>query len=122
MKFYYDGQLIRTSKTHIYTYACIKKEENGYVCLGCSSTRTGAEKVKNDRIKELESAIYSYAARIEAIKAGKTGYYNIKHKWISFKGLDYRTSEELERWLESAKATLERVQNEWMIVEVIGES
>lgn len=121
MKFYYDGQLIRTSKTHIYTHACIKKGENGYICLGCSSTRAGAEKVKKDRMRELESAIYSYTARIEAIKAGKNGYYNIKHKWISLKGYDYGTLEQLERWVEGDKVTLEIVKNEWMIVEVNGE-
>ena len=121
MKFYYDGQLIRTSKTHIYTYACIRKEENGYVCLGCSSTRAGAEKVKKDRIRELEGAIYSYTAKIEAIKAGKNGYYNIKHKWISLKRHDYGTLEELESWVEGDKVILERVKNEWMIVEVNGE-
>ena len=122
MKFYYDGQLIRTSKTHVYAYACIKKGESGYECLGCSSTRAGAEKVKNDKIKEFESGIYSYIARIEAIKSGKTGYYNSRHKWISFKGRDHETLEELERWLECDKAKLERVKNGWMIVEVNGEA
>lgn len=126
MKFYYDGQLIRTSKTHVYTHACIRKGENGYICLGCSSTRAGAEKVKIDKIRTLESAIYIYTARIEAIKAGKNGFYNIKHKWISFKGCfegcDYVPLEEFERRLENTKASLERVKNEWMIVEVNGEA
>ena len=122
MKFYYDGQLIRTSKTHIYTHACIRKGENGYICLGCSSTRAGAEKVKNDKMRELENAVYSYTARIEAIKAGKTGFYNIKHKWISFKECHNVTLEELERRLEISKASVERVKNEWMIVEVNGEA
>lgn len=121
MKFYYDGQLIRTSKTHIYTHACIRKGENGYICLGCSSTRAGAEKVKIDKIRTLESAIYIYTSRIEAIKAGKNGFYDIKHKWISFKECSDATLEELERWLESVKESLERVKNEWMIVEVNGE-
>lgn len=121
MKFYYDGQLIRTSKTHVYTHACVKKGENGYICFGCSSTRAGAEKVKKDRMREIESAIYSYNARIEAVKEGKSGFYSIKHKWISFKECGHITLEELERRLESTKASLERVKNEWMIVEVNGE-
>ena len=40
MKFYYNGKLIRTSKTHEYKYAVL----HGDKCLGCSATREGALK------------------------------------------------------------------------------
>lgn len=50
MKFYFDGQLIRTSKTHHYTHAVIKRTENDWVLYGCSSSFEGAEKMMMNSI------------------------------------------------------------------------
>ena len=118
MKFYYNGQLIRTSKTHHYTHACISIKDGKYICQGCSSTRAGAEKVKNEVVTRFENSIFSYRARIEALKAGKSGYYSRKHEWISFKSYTCGTLEDNERWLESALEDLERIKRDWTIVEV----
>ena len=118
MKFYYNGQLIRTSKTHHYTHACISIKDGKIVCQGCSSTRVGAEKVKNDAVTRIENAVFSYRARIEAMKAGKNGYYNRRHEWISLKSLGKWTVEDVEGFLESDLATLERIKKEWIIVEI----
>lgn len=118
MKYYYKGQLIRTSKTHHYTHACLSISEDGkYICQGCSSTKAGAEKVKKEVLTRIENALYSYKARIEALKTGKTGYYSRKHEWISFKSYTCGTIEDNERWLESDLLTLERVKK-WLIVEI----
>lgn len=49
MKYYYKGKLVRTSKTHHYTHAIIRHEENGvFTCVGCSSSEQGAEKLMRD--------------------------------------------------------------------------
>lgn len=40
MKFYYNGKLVRTSKSHEYRYAVM----HGDKCIGCSATRDGALK------------------------------------------------------------------------------
>lgn len=49
MKFYYDGELIRTSKTHTYTHAVVApadpKAENRWVVFGCRSSLAGAEQL-----------------------------------------------------------------------------
>ena len=117
MKFYYQGQLLRTSKTRHYTHACISIEDGKIICKGCSITKAGAEKVKREYETTLEKAIVSENARIEALKAGKSGYYNRKHEWISFKSFDQGTIEDNERWMAGDKARLERVR-QWQIVEL----
>ena len=48
MRYYYNGQLIRTSKTHHYTHAVIIRKEDKVICYGCSSSEKGAEKLMND--------------------------------------------------------------------------
>ena len=46
MKFYYKGHLMRTSKNHHYTHAVIRHNEDGTItCMGCSSSKQGAEKM-----------------------------------------------------------------------------
>ena len=50
MKFYYEGQLIRTSKTHHYTHAVIKRTEDGWITYGCSSSYKGAENMMRNSI------------------------------------------------------------------------
>ena len=48
MKFYYNGQLMRTSKTHHYTHAIIRhNDDESITCMGCSSSKQGAEKLMN---------------------------------------------------------------------------
>lgn len=49
MKFYYDGELIRTSKTHTYTHAVVApadpESSNRWVVFGCRSSLAGAEQL-----------------------------------------------------------------------------
>ena len=71
MKFYFEGQKIRESKTHHYTHALIKRTEDGVICFACSSSQKGAEKPKNDRIREHERNIANAERRIKALEAGK---------------------------------------------------
>lgn len=44
MKFYYKGQLVRTSKTHDYKWAVVEEKDDGsFEVYGCRSKREAAE-------------------------------------------------------------------------------
>ena len=57
MKFYYDGELIRTSKTHNYTHAVVAPAEPGaknrWVTYGCRTGLPGAQALLNDTMKRV---------------------------------------------------------------------
>ena len=72
MKFYYQGQLIRTSKTHHYTHAVIKRTENGWIPYGCSSSYKGAEKMMMNSIP-----FKSYRLWVSV----QNGSYRPKDRW-----------------------------------------
>lgn len=125
MKYYYDGQLIRTSKTHHYAYACVRKnaEGNGWECLGCSATRKGAEKVKNEIITRYENAIDGYERAIKAINEGKKGYYNRRHEWIRLEDTYYKTDKAgILHGIEDARQKQQAIKDTWLIVEVSEEA
>lgn len=118
MKYFYNDKLIRTSKTHHYTHACIEVKEDGtIICQGCSSSKAGAEKVKNTVISEIERFIFSHKACIKALEEGKRGYYNKRHEFISFGQYRDFDIESEKTYLEGDQKNLERVQK-WQIVEV----
>lgn len=74
MKFYYNGKLMRTSKTHDYKFAIVNPSGS---CWSCHGTLDAAQKEFRRPIAELEQAIENSKAAIKALKAGKT-YYNAK--------------------------------------------
>lgn len=118
MKFYYNDHLIRTSKTHHYTHACISFKEDGTLVVhGCSTSKAGAEKVKNREISDFERCIFSHRACIKALEEGKKGYYNKRHEFISFAQYRDFDLESERRYLEGDLAHLERIKK-WQIVEV----
>lgn len=73
MKFYYNGELIRTSKNHVYTHAVINIT-NG-ACQGCRSGKDKAEALISSEIARYEQNIKNCEAAIKALQAGKSGYY-----------------------------------------------
>lgn len=74
MKFYYNGQLIRTSKNHHYTHAVVKVTEKGVICYGCSSTEKGAEKLRDGLVQ-----VHNYKVWVSV----KNGTYRPKDRWSS---------------------------------------
>lgn len=74
MKFYYNGKLMRTSKTHEYKYAIIT--ENG-CCCSCHGTLESAQKEFRRPIAECEKSIANFNMIIRAINSGKK-YIDIK--------------------------------------------
>ena len=72
MKFYYNGQLLRTSKNHHYTHAVIARTDEGIFCHGCSSSEQGAEKLMN--------GLYQFR-RYRTAVAVLNGTYRQKDRW-----------------------------------------
>ena len=117
MKFYYKGQLIRTSKTHHYTHACVAMGEDGkWNCVGCSSTKAGAEKVKQDIIREVERCIFTCNSALKALDEGKAGFYNSRHVWHKFDEGD--TKEYFSKILEDEKNRHKGISENYLIVEI----
>lgn len=117
MKYFFEGQQIRASKTHHYTHACIVRHEGKIICRGCSSSKQGAEKVKADQIAYLDRAIEGYKKAIEAFEAGKSGYVSKRNGFVRFSEIDFN----LEKWqeyLESDRECRDRIEKTWQIVEI----
>ena len=116
MKFYYEDKLIRTSKTHVYTYALIG--QNGKA-ITCSATREGCEKELLRRLHNIERSITNYENALKAQAAGKkqvrwldgrTSYY--------IKLCDLDNLDEFEDYIIADKEIIRIITQEWKIVEL----
>ncbi len=69
MKFYYEGKLMRTSKTHEYKFALL----NGAgTCLSCSGTRDGIERERQRRVSESRGWLEIYEGTLAGTWKPKT--------------------------------------------------
>lgn len=90
MKFYYNNQLIRTSKTHHYKYAVLY---NGK-CEGCTSRYDLALNKKNEAVKKHNESIEFFKKMVEARKQGL--------KEVSFVNIKLKVDEKYDGLLEKA--------------------
>lgn len=113
MKFYYDGKLMRTSKTHEYHFAIINASGT---CWSCHGTREAAEKEYRRIISEYETGIESANKAIAMINKGIYSYM-VKSGRISYRvnlktnygdNIDRTKVEYWEARIESLKADIER--------------
>ena len=129
MKFYYKNQLIRTSKTHHYTHACIiEREGKKPIVCGCSASREGAEKVKAQRLNQIENSIDFLTKAIEADENGKSYFYakdGRKDKKFTFAelrdgsfGSKWFTLDAMKERIKSEQDDYKYVSKNWIIVEV----
>ena len=123
MKFYYNGQLMRTSKNHNYTHAVVIEREDGTIrCYGCHKDRKGCEAEINRQINECNRGIENANAAIKALNAGKAGYYpkysRNKSCYVPFKECTDPTVKHYEDWIEQNKASIERIRRTWKVVEL----
>ncbi len=60
MEFYYEGELVRTSKTRVYTHAVLGPTRNGasnrWLCYGCRSSKTGAQNLLKETQKRYKNS------------------------------------------------------------------
>lgn len=115
MKFYYEGNLIRTSKTRVYSFALLNSLGKA---VTCSANREACEREQRRSLNEHETRIKNYRNALEAQKAGKKNV-----QWTdSGKTFDlplYRVGnlEKLPEWIENEKASIAIVQS-WKVVEL----
>ena len=104
MKFYYNGKLMRTSKTHEYKYAIITAAD---ACCSCHSSLEWAETEYRRPIAACETNIHDCLVAIEMLEMGRN-YYEVKicKRWhkISLKGKDKKYFEDQ---IEANKARIE---------------
>ena len=99
MKFYYNGKLMRTSKTHTYTHALLT--ETGTL-RSCHGSREAAEKELRALISQHETNIDDCKRAIKAIEKGQT-YYFAGHRQQYKCSLKGKTIEHYEEWIEKYK-------------------
>lgn len=104
-KFYYNGELVRTSKTHEYHFGIF----NGKTIRSCHGTKENAEKelhrLQNDPLNWIENN----KKAIKALESGKSYYYykdgrhEFRHKFDS-----EDTVEAYQKCIEANKALHEK--------------
>jgi hypothetical protein len=119
MKFYYNGKLIRTSKTGEYKYALL--DQNGK-CLTCSATLKGAQSYKDSAISKKRNSIKSNenlinalrtgASHFDAIANGKTSRVKIEKDYIG------HSLEFAQTIVAELNESIELISNGWQIVEL----
>lgn len=117
MKYYYNGELVRTSKNHIYTHAVIDITNNSL--KGCRSSKDNAEAIISSEISHYEQKIRNYESALKALENGKSGYYAKEGRRTYYNRFDpARTAEEYRKWIEWNKEYISRVKNNWKVVEL----
>ena len=116
MEFYYEGKLVRTSKTHDYRFAIVNDDFSDKKDVwSCHGTLEAAQKEFRRPIAECETAIAEDQKIIEALQKGYT-YVDLKicGRWhrISLKGKDFDGSDRSsvstwEKQIESHKRRIE---------------
>ena len=115
MKFYYEGKLIRTSKTHHYTHAIVCEG----TAIMCSATRQGCEREKQRYLSQQREIIKSYQDGIKYLRDGKKGYYVKDGRSSYYVPFDkYDTAERYEKWIKESENRIQHITNNWKIVEI----
>ena len=119
MKFYYNGQLIRTSKNHEYTHAIL--DEKG-ICQGCRTSKQACQSYINTEINRCRQEIENDERCIKALQEGKSGYYykDGRKTWYSKfeKGNNWHTVEFREENIKFLQARIEIMESKWQVVEL----
>ena len=114
MKFYYNGNLIRTSKTHTYTHAVLKPDGKPFAC---SSSLDGAKKAIQKEIGGWETSKKNCREAIKAINAGKP-YCFFQHGRMTIKvSLKGETVADYEKHIQEYDRIIEKYKS-YQIVEL----
>lgn len=116
-KFYYNGNLMRTSQNHIYTHALI--HISGGKPITCSASYDGCLKEKNKRLSHCNQEINNCKAEIKALQNGKAGFYykDGRDTWYHKFSKD-ETIEKAQETLDWYTKRIETITNEYIIVEL----
>lgn len=98
MKFYYNGKLVRTSKSHEYSHGVL---HNGKV-VSCHGSRELAFKEMTSRISRADARIQACQMAMAAIERGERFYWT-KAGGRSCKAEIHSTKEQYLSYIEEAK-------------------
>ena len=117
MKFYYNGQLVRTSKNHEYTHAVIDITTGA--CKGCRVGKDKAEAIISAEVSYLDKKFSNYTNAIKALENGKSGYYakDGRHTYYTKFSAD-STIEQYRQWIEWNRDYINKVKTNWQVVEL----
>lgn len=121
MKFYYNNELIRTSKNHEYTHAVIDTQTGR--CLGCRTSAQACESIISSEISRHMSCIEDENKMLKALESGKRSYrtsYRTRNGMRSWtENIDPKiTIEQINEWIDSRNESINYIRNNWKIVEL----
>lgn len=117
MKFYYNNELVRTSKSHIYTHAVIDMATGS--CKGCRANRETAEAIISTEISMYNRGIENCKKAIKALGNGSSGYMERYGKRTYFNrfGAD-DTIESFKESIEWRVSRINEIKETWKVVEL----
>lgn len=116
MKFYYEGHLVRTSKSHHYTHALINVET--VTAITCSAKGASAcESYKQSYLNNIMQSITDEKTIIEAVKEGRKGVF-LGHKPVYYKLGELYTTDinKLNGFIEENRKRFDFVSENWKVV------
>lgn len=118
MKFYYNDQLIRTSKNHQYTHALIDQKTNN--CIGCRTSYEACVALLNSSLNSVYESIENAHRKLEAIENGRPTYF-IKDGRKEYRVPTANSETALsstKEWIDMENRRLNEIKNQWTIVEL----
>lgn len=114
MKYYYNGNLVRTSD-HTYTHAVIDTKTGK--AIACRNGADKAEAARQDELRLSRGDIKYYQDMIKAIKNGRSHFfYKIGKMTEKTKINDDMTIEKAEQRITEIKGWIEKRLNELVVV------
>lgn len=115
MKYYFDGKLIRTSKTHSYRFALL----NGDKVITCSAEKERCVAELNRHIRNCEDSIETAAGAIKSLNSGKKGYWWKEGRSNGFTSFNSTHSvEKFERRIKMAEEDIKYIKENYRVVEL----
>lgn len=116
MKFYYNGQLVRTSKNHEYTHAVIDTTDGKAV--GCRVGEDKAQAIISTEVSQTQRSINNCKNAIKAMEQGKSGYYYKDGRRTYYCKFGTRTADDYRERIEWLESYIDRINATWKVVEL----
>ena len=119
MKFYYNDQLVRTSKNNHYTHAVIVTGvERKNPVISCNSSFELAQKYIRSTISGINESIENSIAIIKAIESGKKEVVVTAGRKSMNRKVKASELDEFKEYLSELNANVDFINSHWKIVEL----
>lgn len=118
MKFYYNNELVRTSK-HAYTHAVLVLYEDGtFKVAGCRTSKDACEAIIRQEINYAKQAIQNYNSLAKAIKEGKKKYGCKEGRRTYYLPVEDSTVEQCNERIAGKEEYIDFIEKHWKVVEL----